>query len=302
MIVWDRPYYYIKGRQFIPEIGMNTALIKLSGHLQADLDWKLERVRAKQFIQEGFAIFWEMDLGLFSNLKLPLTNQTQFLSLTLSLDHFRNTLWKEFGDQTVGLSLFSGNVDLSRSLKIDRELEDKYIDWLQQRFQDKKSTPERNALFCRDVSADYLALLASRLPDEIPAYASLDAGSLSNNLLQALYLHPECWERLNIYVKNSQLPMTSLGYAHDKATLGICLPLMDYCHMDRLEPFEKVINGLIQEGISFRFIAESQLTSQWDGLDKLIYVPEATSVQGRRKLQGFAAAGGEIISAEEFEI
>ncbi len=49
-------------------------------------------------------------------------------------------------------------------------------------------------------------------------------------------------------------------------------------------------------GIDYRIIPETYLTTEWHGLDYLIVDPDSLSSQGFRKLQGFCAAGGTIVS------
>ena len=51
--------------------------------------------------------------------------------------------------------------------------------------------------------------------------------------------------------------------------------------------------------IPFRLIAEENIITNWDGLDTLIFAPSLLGSQGIRKLQGFLAAGGEVVSLEE---
>ena len=43
-------------------------------------------------------------------------------------------------------------------------------------------------------------------------------------------------------------------------------------------------------------IYENLLTHEWDGIDKLIIFPQALTEWARRKIRGFVAAGGEIIT------
>jgi hypothetical protein len=43
-------------------------------------------------------------------------------------------------------------------------------------------------------------------------------------------------------------------------------------------------------------VSEEKLTEEWDGIDALMVLQNTISPQGKRKLQGFAASGGEIIN------
>jgi hypothetical protein len=71
---------------------------------------------------------------------------------------------------------------------------------------------------------------------------------------------------------------------------------MSFYHRQHYEGIVEGLDALKKRSISFKLIAESQLTSQWDGLDYLLYSPTGLSTQGKRKLQGFCAAGGTVVS------
>jgi hypothetical protein len=287
-IIWDRPFYYVKGKRFIPKIGENTTVIAIDGRLNASLDWMRQREQAHVLIEQGQAILWEIDLGLFSQLTFPLTNQSQYLSLGLSLEHFQDTLWKDFQDYSIGLTVFRGSADFSLDLP-----------WKEEFFGQALPIKE-DTLFCCDVAAEYLSLLVARFSNTIPIYVNLDTAAVSSPLEQAILLHPERWEFLNLYLTNCQLPILSLGLEPTKATLAICLPPLERAKFGYFNELESIFESLIEEEIPFRIISETHLTIQWDGLDKLIYLPEHLSAQGQRKLNGFSAAGGEIISASQF--
>lgn len=280
-IIWDRPYYYVQGKRFIPKIGENTTIVSIDGRLKADLNWKNAREEGRSLIEHGQAILWEIDLGLFSQLAFPLTNQSQYLSLGLSLEHFRDTIWKEFQNHSIGLSIFRGPADFSN-------------EGLERYFEDGVES-------CRDVAAEYLSLLAARLPDAIPVYVSLEVGAIDSLLQQAILLHPERWESLNLHLYGCKLPILSLGMEPPKAALAICLPPMESDNVESYTDLGPIIDELVNKKITFRLIAESHLTTQWDGLDQLIYLPEGLSAQGQRKLNGFRAAGGEVIPAKEYK-
>src|SRR5436853_6416534 len=76
--------------------GFDAVMIDLDGRLQSDLDWKKARSQAHQAVERGYSVLWNMNMGLFGELLHLLTSQSQFLSLTIALEHFRDSLWKEF--------------------------------------------------------------------------------------------------------------------------------------------------------------------------------------------------------------
>lgn len=307
-------------------VGFDAVTLDLDGRVQSDLDWKKVRRQAQQAVDQGYALMWNIELGLFTTLAHSLANQSQFLSLTLALEHFRDTLWKEFKPQTVGLTLFRGSADFSSGFRWDEHQEKNLRNWLQDigsshlaslSFSQLRQHEEGKyllRLYCRDVAVEYLALLATRVPDSLPAYLFLDASSLSRSPVSEIQmLNPERFDRLHLALKGSLLPFDALGWGESTAqgysgnsvvdlpvnptvSVGICIPPMHFYHLRHYQGLEEGIVALQKKSISFKLIAECHLTSQWDGLDYLLYSPAGLSIQGKRKLQGFCAAGGTVVS------
>lgn len=300
------------GYELNPPTEFNTLTIQLDGTLRSDLNWKAAREKAEAAIAKGFALFWDIDLGLFSELTMPLDNQTQFLSLSLSLEHFRDHIWKDFSAHSIGLCIFRGQADFSHGFKWDDGQNANYQAWLQEQFPDTEINPELSgwlsSLFCRDVAVEYLAMLAARLPDTLPVYLFLDASAYAQKPLKQLQLlNPDRFDYLHLALKGMKMPFKALvwqdsalkeGPAGKDAQLGICLPLMHCYHPKQWEALDRPLKMLIDGGIPFRIISESHLITDWDGLDNLIYIPSGLSQQGKRKIQGFCAAGGCAISVE----
>jgi hypothetical protein len=306
--------------------GFDALTITLDGRTQADLDWKNARKEAQFAIEKGYALMWDLQLGLFDRLQHPLTHQTQFLSLTLSLEHFRDSLWKEFKSQTLGISLFRGSVDFSRGFSWDIDQKQSFNEWLQEIYDPSTESldfcqleqhdegQQLIRLFCRDVAVEYLALLASRLPDSLPTYLYLDAGSLAGSILNEIQLlNPARFDRLRLALKGHHLPFDVLGWeaptfqgysGHSivelpllsEKAIGVCIPPLNFYHSRHYRGLEEGLQALDKLSLPFKIIAESQLTSSWDGLDYILYAPSGLSTQGKRKLQGFCAAGGTVVS------
>ncbi len=307
----------------------DTISLPLNGRVDADLDWREVYQEAQQAVEKGYRLLWEMDLGLLTALKQPLTHQGQFLSFTLALEHFRDFLWPEFGSKTVGLSLFQGNADFSPSFSWDLQQEENLAEFLREhQFFDLASLllpslqshpvgKRQLSLFCRDVVIEYLSLLAERLPETIPVYLLLDVTSLANDrLAQVQLLHPERFDRFSLILKGATLPFEAIGGEWPTAwgyrgetpailplplppSIGLCLPPVD-CYQDfYYQGFEELIAILQMKGLPFKMIAEKHLTLHWTGLDFLFYFSSGLSMQGRRKLQGFCAAGGIPVAVQE---
>lgn len=318
----------------VPE-GFNAVRITLDGTVKSDLKWEKEREAAAVYIKQGLRILWEMRLGLFNHLEKPIGNQSQLLSLCLSLEHFRDSLWKAFRNHTLGLCVYRGAADYKLGFPWDAEQQANLQDWLKDRFIDFSSfldetgcyisafneiTPgllsstEKGAnvlsLFCRDVAGEYLDLLVDRLPDTLKCFALLDESCIVDPLLRAQLTTHERYPGLVLGIKSGAAgqdaftwaPSGLLGSSPDPiqkfsaVNTGICLPSIKECRPSYWKGLADALARLENKSIPYRIIPEASLTTEWDGLDYLIVSSKNLSMQGRRKLQGFCAAGGVVVA------
>ncbi len=251
---------------------------------------------AQKCCEQGLKIFWNLDLGLFNQLKSPLSNQMQFLSLILSLEHFRDTLWKKFKDHTVGVCLYKGTANYSQELIWDDQLTQNYLTWDMAFIKDNCEISETylKSLFARDAVAEYLTLMANRMPDAMQIFIVLNMDFSLNLMLEAQLTHRERFARFHLIVNNGRLPNTSMR--DKKVNKGVCLP--DYHLIDPkyYRGLDVAVKDLLNRKLSFKVIPEAFLTHEWDGLDYLLVEPQGISAIGMRKLQGFCAAGGTVVT------
>lgn len=274
----------------------NPHIINFSGDLKSDLNWNQAKSEAHFHIAQGKKILWSIDLGLFSPDTLPITNQTQYLSLMLSLEHFRDTIWKEFHSNSLGLCIYKGDADFSTGFHWCDEMTDKYQSWLKLQGLDDGQNPLLKSLFCRDFVVDYLSLLADRIPDEIPCYLSLHVFGHITPLFELQLLHPERFSRFNMVISGGNIPLECLQKENFSIQIGMCLPKLELRHPSNYYLLNAALDYFLEKKIKFRIISETHLTTLWDGLDYLIYMPESLSQEGKRKLQGFSAAGGTTVT------
>lgn len=246
-------------------------MICLDASAASTLDWSVERKEGLKWIASGKKILWHLDLGLFDRLKMPLSHPSQFMTLCLAVDHFRDTIWKEFHPFSLGVCLYQGTSDLI--LQWDDALEKAYK--LQS---DKGDLAFR--LFCLNAGAEYLKALTERIPDKIPVYLKFTLLP-EDPLEKALFTNPERFGRILIDASYS-------WRAEEELKTAICMPPLDV--ISHLDPFRKAI---LAHPFA-KLIPEERLTYSWEGLDLLIYSEKCVSNQGKRKIQGFIAAGGEV--------
>lgn len=308
--------------------GFDAVTLQLDGRVQSEIDWKEAKTQAEQAVDQGYRLMWNIDLGLFDRLPHFLSHQGQFLTLTLALEHFRDSLWKDFKLHTVGVSLFRGSADFSHRFQWDSQQEESFLHWLQginvphlthlpfSKIALEEEGKKYLSLYCRDVAVEYISLLASRLPDSLPVYLFLDLGDCHwPSRTEMQLFNPERFDRLNLALKGSHLPWQAMGWHHPTVkgysgmnsatlpekhpiTVAICVPPLHVVHPEPYLKLEQAIDILKKKNIPFKFIPESHLTAEWDGLDYLIYSPAGLSPQGKRKFQGFCAAGGTAISTD----
>lgn len=283
--------------------GFDAVRVGLDGTLKADLSWTKERILAQEYIEKGLNIFWDIDLGLFDKLDQPLSSKSQFLSLTLSLEHFRDTLWKDYRQQTAGLCLYRGNLDFSSGYTWDEEQESNLKQWSSDTCTSDSIDKDLLRLFCRDSCGEYLDLLSQTLPDTIPMFLMFDASSIVDPYLCAQLLTKERYPRFNIGVKgisSNQILGGDMvwegdrmhGISLERPKLGVCLQDMSCKPSDTMK---KIFDDLRTKALPFRVIPSCYLTAEWDGLDDLIVESQSIDKQLYRKLQGFAAAGGKVV-------
>lgn len=265
-------------------------ILTVDASTKSTMQWQDVRKEALSAIAKGEKILWHLDLGLFSNLHSPISNAAQFMTLRLALDHFRDSLWEEFQRYSAGLALYKGNPDYSLEFKWDEEQENNFEAWI------KETSSENNMLskkmFCRDVCSAYISQLAENVPDRIPLFLIFDTQGM-DPLLELLLTAQDLYPRFTMHFQEKKLQ-------NPNSTLAICWPLADKKSSSHYEGLQSALLKLKQAGISYRVISENNLTVEWHGLDHLIYAPNSMSQTGIRKLHGFHAAGGTLVTVGDF--
>lgn len=228
------PYIFDKQNSEIsPEF--NAIRILLDGRSDGCLNWKEARVAALNGVGKGLKLFWEINLGLFDHLHAPLDDRTQYLALGLSLEHFRDTLWKEFQAYSIGLCVYRGPADFSLHFPWNSQQEQSLQEWLKGHFYDiaslseelsipvksfyhlsqqelKKTSAGRRLLqiFCRDAALEFLNLLVQRLPDALPLFVLLDTNSIDTPYMAAQLINRDGFGRLNRGVTEGVMPALAI--------------------------------------------------------------------------------------------
>lgn len=296
-------------QEMVP-VGFTATTIYLDGTMNSTLNWKKECQEAKLFIDQGYKIVFDLDLGLFERMPFPLAHQAQFQTLSLSIEHFLDTVWSNFKEHTAALIIAKSDLAFSALSSFDPSLEFRFQEWLTEHNCAKNDTSD--SIFRRNLAAEYLQMLIDRLPDSIAPIILLDAQAIDSPLLFAKLTAADCWSRIVPAIRAPLFPKKTLiwkegkdcsGYIgrqlppHYEAiepSIGIVLPSWTNIKNSAYAGLEEHMQTLNESKIPFKVVHEELLTTEWEGLDTLIIPSTGLSEQGKRKLQGFIATGGQV--------
>lgn len=285
--------------------GSNAVVIRLPAHLSDDLNWTGEMQLGSQVASEGKYILWEIDLGLNSFQFTP-EDSASFYSFSLALEEFSKKVWPEFQENTFGVSLYRGAFSPRVSFPV-ASWERAFAEWFGSDYE----------LFSVQLLSEYLHRLISFLPETVLPFAFIDVTEIRSQSKISQLFSKERFEYLHLALKGAQVPFSGicwekgfsaqgwLGCAVNAAktlpeiSVGIYLPKDEHIDAILLEQLDRLILELQKKEMPFRIVCEEKLTEQWDGLDQLIVFSSALSIQGKRKLMGFIAAGGTISTVGE---
>lgn len=259
--------------------------ILIPGQPHESLDWQKQKEIAARAAESKQKIVWEFDLGLNAPF-FPLEDELRFNSLSLALSSFTKEVWPLFQDATAGAVLYRGSADFSSFFKWTERQEANWQVWKEGRPDSGESHMRR--LFCAETFAAYFQMLAHKLPDELPLTLALDATEIGTGAQTHHLLSSERFEHFLLEVEG--LPKKS-----KETNVGVCFPQDSYCSQAVLGRLNSLFASL---KAPYRIVYESTLSEEWEGIDSLYIVPDAMSVQGKRKLMGFCAAGGIVIDID----
>lgn len=235
---------------------MQEELIAVDLTLGSRLDFSKKK---EEITTTKTPFFFELQLGLFDQLPLPLSDEGQWQSLALGVHCFVEALLPIRRSQ--GVILYRGPVDLSLNYPYK----------------------EGGKFSCQETCASFLRDLLSLLPEEIIPYLYFERQGKE--------------EELRLLSSDFFSPFSSIispPFPFEKES-----PIALFLPSAHLEEGWKETMGLMHAledlQIPFKTVSETALTYSWENIEVLVVAPEAVTLQGRRKLEGFAAAEGEIL-------
>ncbi|HSX14214.1 MAG TPA: hypothetical protein VLE96_07345 [Chlamydiales bacterium] len=239
-------------------------------------------------IPKNGPLFIRFDLGLEDPFFM-IDDEMHFEALSLALKKFRDEIWPDFQARIEGAVLYQGTADFAaRFLWSEKQLSN-WKQWIDGR----EETLHLKRLFCADAFAHYFQMLSHSLPDELSIYLFFDGTDIGTVAERHQLLSRTRFEHFQMVTKGLPFSNGRIWSENDTIQLteniphALCLP--DDCPPDVLQM------KMDQMPESYRVISEAFLTEDWEGVDTLHVIQDFLSEQGKRKLKGFEATGGQIV-------
>ena len=277
--------------------GFDAGTLTLDATLASDLHWRHAESIIKQMQQTGKKCLINLELGLFNNLKLPLSNKAQFLSLSVAINHFVEKIYSPFKKEIIAVMLFHGDLFASSKKEADH-----YAQWLAEQ---TSHSPNCLLYFLLESRFEFLHLLSNSFPralalivmmEEIPAssYTLLSTAFLlakKNNIIISCSRAPFAFDP-SVYIGSE----ANISSATVQPSFAICFNTHQAMSLEK--ELDGAIAALLKRHIPFRLISEEAITTECAGIDRLLVASTTIDTMTKRKLQGFKAAMGEIIYLE----
>lgn len=250
--------------------GFRAVRIALHAGVESELRWAPILEWATSLVEAGLWLWWDLELGLFDGLHQPLNEPTQYGALAVALRHFEEKVWPDFEASSIGINLFRGSVPVGPQV-------------------------------------EYLMELACLLPTAAAVFLCLNPTQEPGRLKRVLMTSPDLFPHLHLVVKGAEPGQECLSWGEGHSRFGYLGRSLDEGKAVSCDPFglclpslERYQSGWEEAFVHLsavpRLIPEAFLTHSWDGLERLVVFSEGLSCQGRRKLQGFCAAGGALLT------
>ena len=247
----------------------DSEIILFDATTSSTLKWPEALVQLEALKQSQKKCLVHLDLGLFSHLHKPLTDKAQFLSISLAINHFVETVYTKYQDEIQGVILFAG--DLLE--QIDDTEPPSLWDFLDARF-------------------EFLHLVSNMLPRSATPICILEATHIRSYTVYCTLLVKAQQNGITLHTRHAPFTIESI-----ETTLAICF---NPDHAKEIEiTLNTAITSLLSKNISFKIVSEESITTEWSGIDKLLVTSPQIDPMTKRKLQGFAAALGQIIYLSE---
>ncbi len=328
--------FYQEGKPFYPKICENYksfdpqffhgSLVTLDLSQKSTLDWDSQFAVVDELIDRGSSIFWDLYLGINAD-SFSYDDYFLFQSLSIGIAQFIEKFWKKFQGHCLGINLFRGQLNLAESIRWSEKEKDIFRLWLSQKQFDRslgtnfetphKTHPQILRIYAVERLSDYLHQLGASFPEEAAIFATFNAFDIDSPSMQAQLLSKQRFPHIRLSAANVKCPLFGIrwhsgmmrgGVLSNKPSederqkssplTGVCIPLDSHFSDSTYNILDQIFAYLKKYDHDYRIIPEALFTEYWDGLDQILICPQCLSEEGIRKLMGFQAAGGEVVTCQ----
>lgn len=273
---------------------------------QVEINWDSFLALGKEIAAEGKYILWDVDFK-FQEHPVFIQDSHLFFSFSLFLEEFAQKLWLPLEEYSFGVSLYKGSLDFSSCFLWTEQQEQHYREKAEEYPLLVNNKEFRKQLFDVDLFFEYLHRMGSVLPEAALICCLLSLSAQNTQAELAVLLSSERVPHMTLALKGTAMPLGPLGWdlegvhtrSLEEPSVGVCLPEGEFLSESVLQSLDVIFSLLQEKEITFRVMEEGRLHEQWDGIDDLIVLSSCMSIQGIRKLKGFIAAGGRVVSCGE---
>ena len=288
----------------------NAAIVKLSMDASSDLIWEKEKELAKSIVEKKGLVLWELDFG-FPKKAVKVSDKMFFSSLVLALDHFSSVL-KEFEASTLGAIFYRRDTHFSTHIDWDQQQNENFLAWKED-YPVSTDSLQLKEVYAANVIAEYLHRLLSFLPDHLQAFCLFAYDPSIGPVRFFQRVSKDRFSHFQIAIKGSPFFSSGISWGSGKPfsgiiakeimefpvkkeiEVGICLPGDEMLFNEGREELEEIASYFIENSIPCRILHESMMTQEWQGLETIAVFEKSLTIFGKRQLQGFCAASGQVV-------
>ncbi len=302
-IIAETGYEFAKGPHF------NTLNIYIDARPSSDLVWESLESEIETALKLGAKLSFELNFG-FSEDRALLRDPISFFSRGIAINAFEERVYKPYKDQIATLILYRGSGDFKDSITKDASLYADFLEWKEEFFGSSETTHQMFRVFSMELFMQYLHRLAASLIDDIPLVALFNLSDSMRPSYQAELLSKTFFPYIFPGIKGASINFNgfgwegqgNLGYIGHKPmavidekspSLGVVIPQIGRLPYDL---FDKTINMLVENNIDYVIFPESLMIDSWHNLDQILVFSNFLTDEGRRMLQGFNAAAGQVVT------
>lgn len=271
----------------------------------SNLNFKEVIPQIEKAIEANKKIFVEFQFGM-DPLRFNFKDQMQFFGLSIAIASFIEVLYTPYGEHFAGVILYRGAGDFSQAIKSHLELEELYDEFKASARGDETYLLY---LFSMQILMEYLHRLGAALPESLDMFVMLNLKGVDSPTKQAELLAANHFPYIKPAVKGAKVLFEGLTWDQGRSFVGYigkdlsCFEKIDTPHLAILLPpfgdvdydlMDQKIEQINRSGESYKVIPDDMLNESWHLIDRLVVFEGHISDEGKRMIDGFIAAGGEV--------